>query len=142
MLQLVGKIMELYRKHITFKLKGVILDRIFNLLRDCKIVKLPAKTFCFILTDIRSQILGWRFFVDSINKLHGAGETDDLFFVKSFSIICGYLRSIFQLDVGLMKLLVEQLLVPHFENQSTMVRKQVVLSLAELRFVIEVRLLN
>ena len=64
------------------------------------------------------------------------------FFVKSFSIICGYLRSIAQLDVGLMKLLVEQLLVPHFENQSTVVRKQVVLSLAELRFVMEVRLLN
>ena len=121
-------------------LKGVLLDRIFNLLRDGDITEIPYHTFSEILSSIRPQNLGWRFFVDSINKLEGAGETDDLFFEKSFNLIKGQLRLMTIIDMDLIKIFVDQLLIPYFENTSTLVRKLVVLNLAELKFVMDVRL--
>ena len=45
-------------------------------------------------------------------------------------------------DENLMKMIVEQILLPHFENPSTLVRKQVVMTLAELKYAMEVRLLT
>ena len=85
---MVGKLLLTYRPRITLKLKGVLLDRIFNLLRDSEnISRVPARTFSEIFTSARDNNLGWRFFVDSINKLHQAGEVDDLFFTKSLSLV-------------------------------------------------------
>ena len=119
----------------------MLLDRIFNLLIDNGINKVPASSFAEILTSIRGQNLGWRFFVESINQINDVNSpTNDLFFIKALSIVQGYLRDTSVLDTNLIQLLVKELLLPNFENKSTLVRKQVVLSLAELRFIMEVRL--
>lgn len=121
-------------------MKGIVLDRIFNALRDSKITRVPSSTLCEILSSVRSQNLGWRFFIDSVNKLHLNGEVDDCFFVKSFSIVTGHFRTMQVLDVTLLNLLVENLLVPNFSNSSTVVRKQVVLTLSEAWYAVDVRL--
>ena len=86
-LNLIGKILPSYKYLLNFKLKGVLLDRIFNILRDREITKVPSRSFCEILSSIRGQNLGWRFFIDSIGKLYKAGETDDLFFLKALSVV-------------------------------------------------------
>ena len=101
---------------------------------------MPSRTFSEILSSVRAQNLGWRFFVDSINKLQEARETDDLFFDKSFNIVRGHLRTMPTFDQSLIHLFIEQMLLPHFESTSTVVRKQVVLTLAELRYAMDVRL--
>ena len=44
------------------------------------------------------------------------------------------------LDLNLAKLFLGQFLVTHFENPSTVIRKQVVLSLAELKYAMSIRL--
>ena len=113
-------------------MKGALLDRIFNLLRDGNINKVPGTTFSAILSRVRGQNLGWRFFIDSISKLSDAGEAEEHFFLKSLSIVQGYLKSTLTLDLALLSLILEQFLITQFENQSTVVRKQVVLTLAEL----------
>lgn len=118
----------------------MLLDRIFNLLRDSEIHRVPSRTFSEIMSHVRSDNLGWRFFVDSINKLHEAGETDDLFFEKGLNIVRGLLRSMPTFDQSLINLFIDHTLVPYFENQSTVVRKQVVVTLAELRLAMETRL--
>ena len=92
-LYLIGKIIHSHKHILTLKLKGVLLDRIFNLLRDSEIHRVPSRTFSEILTYVRADNLGWRFFIDSINKLYKAGETDDLFFEKSLNIVRGLFRS-------------------------------------------------
>ena len=43
-------------------------------------------------------------------------------------------------DISLNKLLLEQLLLPHYDNPSTVVRKQVVINLAELKLAMEQRM--
>jgi hypothetical protein len=85
-LHLVGKILKLYKPYVNLKMKGVLLDRIFNLLRDEEIARVPTSSYSEILTAIRGENLGWRFFIDSINKLDQAGEADEVFFAKAFSI--------------------------------------------------------
>ena len=50
------------------------------------------------------------------------------------------MRAMPDFDTSLIKLFVDQLLLPHFEHSSTVVRKQVVTALAELKLAIEVRL--
>ena len=139
-LNLIGKILPSYKYLLNFKLKGVLLDRIFNLLRDREITKVPSRSFCEILSSIRGQNLGWRFFIDSIGKLYKAGETDDLFFLKALSVVQGHLRTMHTFDISLNKLLLEQLLLPHYDNPSTVVRKQVVINLAELKLAMEQRM--
>ena len=52
-LHLIGKILLIYKPFVTLKLKGVLLDRIFNLLRDEEITWVPAYTFSEILTSVR-----------------------------------------------------------------------------------------
>ena len=52
-LSLVGKILSSYKCLLNFKLKGVLLDRIFNLLRDREINRVPSRSFCEILSSIR-----------------------------------------------------------------------------------------
>lgn len=121
-------------------MKGVLLDRIFNALRDSSISRIPSTTLSEILSSVRSQNLGWRFLIDSVNKLHENGEADDLFLVKSFSLVTGHFRAMQILDVTLLQLLVDHLLVPQFGNQSTVVRKQVVLTLSEAMYAVDVRL--
>ena len=119
----------------------MLLDRIFNLLIDSGINRVPASSFAEILTSIRGQNLGWRFFVESINQINDVNNPgNDLFFVKALSIVQGYLKDTSVLDTNLIGILVTELLLPNFENKSTLVRKQVVLTLAELRFVMDVRL--
>ena len=86
---------------MTIKLKGVLLDRIFNLLRDSEVTQIPHQYFNEILTNVRPENLGWRFFVDSINKLKNAEETDDLFFDKSFNLIRSQLRQMVNFDKDL-----------------------------------------
>ena len=140
LLHLIGKILCSYKNFVTYRMKGIVLDRIFNALRDSQITKVPSTTLSEILSSVRSQNLGWRFFIDSVNKLHFNGESDDLFFVKSFSIVKGHFRTMQILDVTLLKLLVNDLLVPHFGNLSTVVRKQVVLTLSEAWYAVDVRL--
>lgn len=139
-LHLVGKILIHFKNFVTFKMKGIMLDRIFHTLRDSKITKVPSSTLSEILSSVRSQNLGWRFFIDSVNKLDMNGEVDDLFFVKSFSIVTGYFRTMSILDITLLKLLVENLLVPNFANTSSVVRKQVVLTLSQAWYALDVRL--
>ena len=106
-LYLAGKIMYAHKNLIKFKLKGIILDRIFHLLRDKKINKVPSRTFCEILSNVRTHNLGWRFLVDSVNKLYAAKETDDLFFFKVLSIVQSHFRRMPEVDSSLMKLLME-----------------------------------
>ena len=53
-LHLIGKILLNYRQHVNeTKLKGILLDRIFNLLRDGEIHRVPTRTFSEILTSVR-----------------------------------------------------------------------------------------
>lgn len=139
-LHLVGKILKLHRPFVSIKMKGVLLDRIFNLLRDAEIARVPSASYSEILTFIRGDNLGWRFFIDSINKLDQAGEADDLFFAKAFSIAQGHFREMQTIDLSLVMLFLEQLFLPHFENSSTVIRKQVVMNLAELKLAMDVRL--
>ena len=56
---------------------------------------------------MRAQNLGWRFFVDSVNKLHAAKETDDLFFVKVLCIVQTHLKRMPEFDNGLVILFME-----------------------------------
>ena len=79
--------MQTFRHLVTLKLKGILLDRIFNLLRDSGVSKVPKRTFSEVISGVRSLNLGWRFFVDTINKLHQNGNTNEHFFVKSLSIV-------------------------------------------------------
>ena len=139
-LHLVGKILKQHRPFVSMKMKGVLLDRIFNLLRDAEIARVPSTSYSEILTFIRGDNLGWRFFIDSINKLDQAGEADDLFFAKAFSIAQGHFREMQAIDLNLVMLFLEQLFLPHFENSSTVIRKQVVMNLAELKLAMDVRL--
>ena len=75
--------MHTHHSSLTIKMKGALLDRIFNLLRDGNINKVPGTTFSAILSRVRGQNLGWRFFIDSISKLSEAGEAEEHFFLKS-----------------------------------------------------------
>jgi len=52
----------------------------------------PSNSFSEILTAVRGQNLGWRFFVDSVNKLREAGEANELFLVKALIIVQGYFQ--------------------------------------------------
>ena len=122
-LYLMGKIIRSYKHVLTLKLKGVLLDRIFNLIRDNEIHRVPSRTFSEILTYVRADNLGWRFFIDSINKLYEAGETDDLFFEKSLNIVRGLFRSMPTFDQCFITLFIDHLLLPYFDNSSTIVRK-------------------
>ena len=79
--------MYIHRNLITFKLKGVFLDRIFSLLRDKRVAKVHGRTLCEILSIIRTKNQGWRFFLESVAKLHQSGEADELFFNKVLSIV-------------------------------------------------------
>ena len=54
-LYLSGKIMYVHRNQITFKLKGVFLDRIFSLLRDKRVPKVHGRTLCEIFSSIRAN---------------------------------------------------------------------------------------
>ena len=53
-LYLAGKIMYAHGKLITYKMKGVFLDRLFNLLRDTTVSKVQGQPICEILSGIRS----------------------------------------------------------------------------------------
>ena len=79
--------MYVHRNQITFKLKGVFLDRIFSLLRDKRVPKVHGRTLCEIFSSIRANNQGWRFFLESVAKLHKSGEADELFFNKALSIV-------------------------------------------------------
>ena len=53
-LHLIGKILLNYRQNVNeTKLKGILLDRIFNLLRDSEINRVPTRTFSEILSSVR-----------------------------------------------------------------------------------------
>ncbi len=139
-LHLIGKILIGHSHFVTIRMKGVLLDKIFSLLRDAQVDRIPSDTLSVILSMVRGQNLGWRFFVDSINKLETAGEADEHFFVKALSIAQGHFRQMSTIDLSLLSLFVDHLLQPNFENDSTVVRKQVVLTFSELKFAMDVRL--
>lgn len=122
-LHLIGKILQHHKPYVTLQIKGIVLDRMFNLLRDEDVARVPTSSFSEILTSVRTENLAWRFFIDSINKLNQTNEADELFFNKALSIVQGHFRQMQTIDMSLMLLLLENLLLPHFENRSTVVRK-------------------
>ena len=142
LLHLMGKILRSYKHFKTIKLRGSLIERILNLVQDNQISLVPKRSFSVIITAVSEQHHGWRFFLDSINKLHVAGMTNDLFFIKCLSIVQGLFRTLENFDIGLAELLTQKFLVTHFENQTTIVRKQVVITLAELKLCMDERLLS
>lgn len=64
-----------------------------------------------------------------------------MLFMKSLSIVQGHFRQMPNIDTVLIMIFIEHLFLPHFENASTAVRKQVVTSLAELKLAMDVRIL-
>ena len=120
---MIGKILQHHKPYVTLQIKGIVLDRMFNLLRDEDVARVPTSSFSEILTSVRTENLAWRFFIDSINKLNQTNEADELFFNKALSIVQGHFRQMQTIDMSLMLLLLENLLLPHFENRSTVVRK-------------------
>lgn len=53
-LNLIGKILIAHSHHISIKMKGILLDKIFSLLRDSEIQRVPSDTFSVILSTVRS----------------------------------------------------------------------------------------
>ena len=86
-LHLIGKILQHHKPYVTLQIKGIVLDRMFNLLRDEDVARVPTSSFSEILTSVRTENLAWRFFIDSINKLNQTNEADELFFNKALSIV-------------------------------------------------------
>ena len=84
---MVGRILHEHREKVTHKLKGVFLERTFDLLRDTTLAKVHARSLAELLKGFRARNYGWHWFLNSIEKLHGNGEADDLLFVKALSIV-------------------------------------------------------